>query len=216
MKRVGDNLERKYKSLMTMNIILVILVLALGVYVLKSNGVFDKDVGLSPLDSTKILAYGTQNGSFTGAILNTIGTGKTLLCLTSGLSQNCLEKSGGDFVFSTGGGTSYKELARIDSKGVLSIIDVKAKNIVLDNRYTNEPSNDLWLDPSRLAILSQKSTINQKTMVLDARSIMFASGIDTINSIERVSLSVSGLEMYDSQLRKFVLCKPVGGVFTCS
>ena len=112
------NIETKYKTLMTMNIILVILVLALGVYVLNFNGVFDKDVGLSPLDSTKILAYGTQNGSFTGAILNTIGTGKTLLCLTSGLSQNCIGKSGGDFVFSTGGGTSYQELAKINKEGI--------------------------------------------------------------------------------------------------
>ena len=65
------NIETKYKTLMTMNIILVILVLALGVYVLKSNGVFDKDVGLSPGYLSQTLVSGTQDESVTGYIKNT-------------------------------------------------------------------------------------------------------------------------------------------------
>ena len=132
------NIETKYKTLMTMNIILVILVLALGVYVLKSNGVFDKDVGLSPGSLSSTLISGTQNESVTGYIKNTQtgGEARAALCLTGGDSSSCIAKrsgigtlagtrdtsplvfwndaKGGSFVFSTGSGGGYKELARIN------------------------------------------------------------------------------------------------------
>ena len=147
------NIETKYKTLMTMNIILVILVLALGVYVLNSNGVFDKDVGLSPGSLSSTLISGTQNESVTGYIKNTQtgGEARAALCLTGGDASSCLAKrsstgtlvgksdrssllfwndaKGGDFVFGTGIGFGYKELARI--KGTTGNLTVTS----LQNQY---------------------------------------------------------------------------------
>ena len=94
------NIEKRYKILMTLNIVLIVLVVALGVYtfaIKDSLGIGD-NIGLSPGSSIKVLATGTQDAAVSGQIINTESKvdSRSQLCLISGSgatsSTSCIAK----------------------------------------------------------------------------------------------------------------------------